>query len=499
MPSLDELRTKWFLNFSTTGTPFPPLARHKKSDVKDYTDGNLVTPLFEGANYMREWHDQIVAMTGQQDCEVYYAAWRFDGVNTLGESLLKSNALDVLNDADNKGVTLIPLLCRNLLSLKHNNLSIIWLRAHGIWNATLDSRFPAGGSNHQKFAIFKRPGSPAAILGSLDITKSRWDRGAHSPEDSERHPEFLKVPTHEVGVRLQGPAVADVERTFRERWNDSSRSFGIEPLLPTLPLITKPVVVPAAAGTHSVQVLRTYGRTSTVLGYSWALEGEFTIWASYLNAIKTAASYIYIEDQYFFSFDWPPCFGRSGVARDTDLLYQLGEAIKRGVKVVVLVPEKSEDALHLPLDYQRSVSAFRLATVAAKSTGDFVIAKLNNGISPIFVHSKLMICDDELVLVGSANFNQRSMTHDSELHIAVVDGANVFARDFRAQLWSEHLQRSLGTLQDPIAAYSTFKADVLASRGRVRPFPINEPGQPSSGHGKLMRMFHDPYAGPVPR
>src|SRR5207245_2544844 len=115
-------------------------------------------------------------------------------------------------------------------------------------------------------------------------------------------------------------------------------------LLPPLPLLTGPDSPPnpVPGGTHSVQVLTTYGITSRVYGYSWAPVGDFTIWASYLNAIKKASTYIYIEDQYFYPFDWPPCFTRTGVAQSTDLIYQLGQAIGRGVQVLVIVPAKSE-------------------------------------------------------------------------------------------------------------------------------------------------------------
>ena len=38
---------------------------------------------------------------------------------------------------------------------------------------------------------------------------------------------------------------------------------------------------------------------------------------------------------------------------------------------------------------------------------------------PTFVHSKVMIVDDELVRIGSANFSRRSMGVDTECDLAV--------------------------------------------------------------------------------
>src|SRR5262249_39482693 len=147
-------------------------------------------------------------------------------------------------------------------------------------------RAPLWGSNHQKFLCC----GGWTILGSADFAKSRWGCAAHAPENSCRPGK----PTHEVALRIDGPAAADVHQTFAERWNDRSTRFA------------KPIETSTGGqhgmGPHSVQILRTYGMTSLPSSYSWSRSGEFTIWASYLNAIKTARDYIYIEDQSFFLF-----------------------------------------------------------------------------------------------------------------------------------------------------------------------------------------------------
>src|SRR5690606_5761369 len=41
------------------------------------------------------------------------------------------------------------------------------------------------------------------------------------------------------------------------------------------------------------------------------------------------------------------------------------------------------------------------------------------GETPIYVHAKLMIVDDEIVRIGSANFNNRSMGLDSECDVFI--------------------------------------------------------------------------------
>lgn len=505
MSTLDDLRRKWFLDFESPGTNFPPAMRHEGSNVSDFTDGNIVIPLIDGKDYMSVWHISFQAMIGLS--EMYHGSWRLDDVRTLGHSDPTSSALQKFKDAHNTGVALHPMICGNIINLKINVPNVLDLNVGGILNACIDNRYPVAGSNHQKFSCFKSASDSAALLGSIDIAKFRWDTTSHLTSDPERAPG--EGPTHDVGVLLQGPTVADIEHTFIERWNDSSRQAGkvasgmIVPIhiitnplaIVAPPKIGTPISAPSVAGPQSVQVLHTYGRTKPLFGYSWSPVGEFTVWASYLNAILQASKYIYIEDQYFLSFSWPPCFRRTGIARNSDLIYQLGEAIKhRGVKVAVLVPNIFEDAFAKNIKYQRDVGVHYLASIAATSPGDFVIAHLHNGTSEVYVHSKLMICDDEFALIGSANFGQRSMTHDSELHIGVIDADKQFARSLRMSLWQEHLQQSIP--EDPDAAYGAFKTAVDIGGGRVRPYPTDDPGPPPSGHGRIIRVMVDRYAGP---
>ncbi|KAK7285026.1 hypothetical protein RJT34_19783 [Clitoria ternatea] len=67
----------------------------------------------------------------------------------------------------------------------------------------------------------------------------------------------------------------------------------------------------------------------------------------------------------------------------------------------------------------------------------------------IYVHSKMMIVDDEYIIIGSSNINQRSMdgSRDSEIsmgayqayHLASGQPARGQIHGFRMSLWYEHL------------------------------------------------------------
>ena len=82
------------------------------------------------------------------------------------------------------------------------------------------------GSHHQKMVVMRHPGRPeldVAFVGGIDL--------CHSRRDSEEHPGDPQAqamasvygphpPWHDIQLALRGPAVADVETVFRERWDD---------------------------------------------------------------------------------------------------------------------------------------------------------------------------------------------------------------------------------------------------------------------------------------
>ena len=90
--------------------------------------------------------------------------------------------------------------------------------------------------------------------------------------------------------------------------------------------------------------------------------------------------------------------------------------------------------------------------------------------TPVYVHSKVCVIDDAWACVGSANFNRRSWTHDSELACAVLDADDVFARDVRLRLLREHLDRAAdgsedGALADPATAVGEIIASAAGFGG----------------------------------
>src|SRR5207237_4025992 len=64
-------------------------------------------------------------------------------------------------------------------------------------------------SHHMKVLIVHGSGGPIAFCGGVDINPDRRDSPAHGAPGA----------FHDVHARVEGPAVADVHRSFVDRWN----------------------------------------------------------------------------------------------------------------------------------------------------------------------------------------------------------------------------------------------------------------------------------------
>jgi phosphatidylserine/phosphatidylglycerophosphate/cardiolipin synthase-like enzyme len=139
------------------------------------------------------------------------------------------------------------------------------------------------GSVHQKtFTIDSRVG----YCGGMNIKENDWDTSAHTVYDPRRNPhsttpDFRHAvkskqkrtkypPRHDLTLRIEGPAVHDLEVNFQQRWNQSLRAhrasiFGrLTDLIrnrllrrPPHTRLREPETSPAELGDRWVQIIRT--------------------------------------------------------------------------------------------------------------------------------------------------------------------------------------------------------------------------------------------------
>ena len=223
-------------------------------------------------------------------------------------------------------------------------------------------------------------------------------------------------PWHDIQLAVRGPAVADLETVFRERWDDPA-PLTRNPFDRLADLIRRdddqrrPAAAaaarPGAPGTMAVQVLRTYPRRRP--GYPFAPDGERSVAHAYDKVIARAHSLIYLEDQYLWATDVVRCF--ADALRRNPVLHLIA--------VIPLHPDQ-DGRLSLPpnlIGRQQALDELRAAGGAR--VGVFGIE--NHAGTPIYVHAKVCVVDDVWASVGSDNVNLRSWTHDSELSCAVID------------------------------------------------------------------------------
>ncbi|GJH19176.1 VTT domain-containing protein [Caballeronia novacaledonica] len=289
----------------------------------------------------------------------------------------------------------------------------------------MDGKHPLGGSQHQKIVVID---DRLAFVGGLDLTRSRWDTTAHAPDEPLRRDAngAAYQPFHDVHTMFDGDAAREIGLLARERWARACdkrlairahrAAFQQDPWPPSRRVdlddvdIAISLTEPDYLGREPVQQIRT----------------------QYLDAIARARRSIYIENQYFTS-------GTVGAALADSL------AREDGPDLAIVVPRNQSGwlqevtmgvlraRLHTLLKHADTHGRYRLLCPSVPNLGDEIVN----------VHSKLMIVDDELLIVGSANLNNRSMVLDSECNVSIDAGADARIRraiaSMRDTLLAEHL------------------------------------------------------------
>lgn len=307
--------------------------------------------------------------------------------------------------------------------------------------------FPA--AHHEKLCVID---DAVAFLGGLDLSEKRQDGWDHENA----------FPWHDVACRLEGPVVSFFARHFRCRWNEErgdSLKFlkaakapaKVRPIpdgqqIPELPTDV-PVCRPLAKGVE-VKPMRTLSRQSR----SWFSRSPRTqiteICENYLAVISTARDFLYIENQYIRS---------TRIAEALAARAKENEALEL-ILVLPLMPEDAfvEDEPNIATrhgQYLREKNTDLLYEAFGSRLGIYAMQMPHEDRLPdpetadpseiirntVYIHSKTLICDDEIAIIGSANLNDRSMRTDTETGI-VWRGRDCVKR-YRVMLWKHALDR----------------------------------------------------------
>jgi phospholipase D1/2 len=307
-----------------------------------------------------------------------------------------------------------------------------------------DDRHPVGGSHHQKILVVD---DQLAFCGGIDLTSHRWDTSAHRIEEPARVSAGEPYPPyHEVQAMATGPLAASLGVLARDRW----RALG-EKRMPRVHVATEDLW-PSDVTPDLTEVDVAIARTLPEVESQPPIRECETL---FLDSIAAARQSIYIESQYF--------------TNDT-LADALAARLRepRGPEVIVVSPKECHGWLE-----QNTMGLFRTDAFRRMLDADehrrlrLVYPAASRSLDvATFIHSKVMVVDDELARIGSANFSRRSMGVDSECDLAIEAGSDPRVqkgiRQIRDRLLAEHLGLQSDAVAEGIASAGSLRAFVDA-------------------------------------
>lgn len=417
-----------------------------------FTPNNVVTPIRDGLEVFRQYADDMRTVGGSGKY-IYLAGWDLSDNFPLKEDDTTTKVRVLMIGVATRSAEVRAMLFDQPGTTNTDTVAHINALPGNHGQAILDNEVLNYGSHHQKFLVVNGNKGTFAFCGGTDINPNRRDSPNHG----------AKGAFHDVHAKVEGPAVADIQRSFIDRWNNHPAKRNDPPLSP-LPFIPN-------AGSVFVQVACTYARKKN---YPFAPLGSVTPLNAFLRAISKAKKFIYIEDQYLtpypgtgpFQFDTskPPVQPPSAADDTVGVLNALMEALERIDYLIIVIPNHF-DVPQGRFRRQQFIKGLRAADPEKKKVHVFYLAREGPHPGPgevateggcptcsgsqkypyeIYCHSKVWIVDDICAKIGSANCNRRSYTYDSEMDLVMVDGAldngaRAFARRLRLELWGEHL------------------------------------------------------------
>lgn len=319
-------------------------------------------------------------------------------------------------------------------------------RTHRRVHARLASDHPAGASHHQKLVIID---DAVAFSGGIDLAASRWDDRAHRPEHPlRRDPDGSPYPPfHDAQIAVDGPAARALAELARARWHSATGET-------LAPVRGDSDPWPPRLRSDIDEVDVAIARTQA----PWRDHVEIReVEALYRDTIAAAERSIYIENQYLTS---------------TVVCGALCERLsrERGPEVVLVTPREQSGRLERATMGLLRLRRFQELQAADRHGRLRIMAPHVHG-ADVNVHAKIMIADDRLARVGSANLSNRSMRLDTECDLAIeasdARGRAAISR-LRDDLLAEHLGVPRAQVAQALAGHGSLLAAVDALRGGPR-------------------------------
>lgn len=203
-----------------------------------------------------------------------------------------------------------------------------------------------------------------AFTGGVGIAEE-WEGDARNPSE-----------WRDTHFKIQGPAIQGIKSAFIENWIEAKDNLDLD--------LVEDHTHPGNNGATLIQTVRT---SSSV---RWS-----DIVLLYQSLIKLAQKRIWICTAYFNP--------------DQAMVDLLCERSKEGIDIKIMIPGNHTDQQVTKIIAEDSFESLLKADIEI-----YYYTKT-------MLHAKVVLVDDELSCVGSANFNQRSMLKDDEINLVLID------------------------------------------------------------------------------
>lgn len=305
----------------------------------------------------------------------------------------------------------------------------------------LDDRLPTGSAHHQKVVVID---DSIAFSGGLDLTVRRWDSAGHAfVNPSRTDPAGVPYPPfHDIQMLVDGAAAAALSALVRERWAEAAceRLAPVRTAGDPWPAMVRPDFREIAVGisrTEPADLERPEIREVETL---------------FLDMIAAARRTIYIENQFL------TC---------ANVAQRLAEALQEqpNLEVLIVMPKTHNSWIG-----ERAMLAGRvrfMEILRAAGTPErfrLVYPQVVEGeeSADVMVHAKVMIVDDRLLRVGSANLCNRSMGTDTECDLT-LEAADAMDRRAILSLRNRLLAEHCGAQPAEVAALIERTGSMLAA------------------------------------
>lgn len=427
------------------------------------TNNNSVDFILDGEEYFTELRRQLRLVRDavvNNNTYVRLAFWMFDSDTQIGPPgaktsikaelasvALSGHKVDIILWKPTKLQQKAEAMCKEVYEMNQSVFKSLNNTVNGNIRVYLEEyNGYVGSSTHQKITICSINGQRSCLVGGINTENNYYSNVAHDPIDVN----FW----HDTAVCVQGPATDEIEAEWVRRWSKSKQTLhNNNTVQNNFPAVGGAQVNVSVATTNTEtknrvtairdQLVEAIGSANNyVYLENYAVCDPAIITALRLRKTQNPALEIIIVVPYDivppYNYLMRQVWLKLGCIECTDItdnsrLYTRVDrpiiSIKEETDLGGLIRSISstfknkwlendgfclkgnnhEDEIHIN-DVIRMTTPFRLYTP---------VKKVGTNKETIYVHSKLALIDDEILVVGSSNWTYRSMVYDGEISIII--------------------------------------------------------------------------------